>query len=79
MYLSFSSAPAVWGYASVVGRKEFDGPLGPYFDAHSPDDLFGMPTYEKAESEMQHTAFQLMQKKAGVRDRDIGVVFAGIF
>ncbi len=77
MYLSFSSAPAVWGYASVVGRKEFDGPLGPYFDAHSPDDLFGMPTYEKAESEMQHTAFQLMQKKAGVRDRDIGVVFAG--
>ena len=44
-------------YGNVVGKKEFDGPLGARFDMHCTDDRFGKPTWESAESEMQRLAF----------------------
>ena len=45
--------------ASVVGGKEFSGPLGEQFDLHDPSDRFGQKTWEAAESEMQRMAFNL--------------------
>lgn len=63
--------------AAVVGKNEHDGPLGPLFDMHDSSDRFGMDTWEKAEGEMQRRALGLAMKKAGVRDSDIGAIYAG--
>lgn len=63
--------------AGVVGKTEHDGPLGSYFDMHDEDDLFGADTWEKAESEMQRRAFELVMKKSGLREKNIGAIFAG--
>ncbi len=62
---------------TAVGRSEHEGPLGKEFDLHDPEDRFGQPTWEKAESEMQRIAFSLAMKKSGARPDDIGALFAG--
>ena len=62
---------------NVVGRKEFEGPLGALFDIHGDDDRFGQCTWEKAESEMQRLAFNMALKRAELGNEDIGAIFAG--
>lgn len=62
---------------NAVGKKEYEGPLGSLFDIHGDDDRFGQETWEKAESEMQHLAFNLALKKAELGSEDIGALFAG--
>ena len=62
---------------NAVGKKEFEGPLGSCFDVHDDDDRFGMKTWEQAESEMQHIAFNMALKKSGLKVSDIGAIFAG--
>lgn len=62
---------------NAVGKKEFEGPLGEFFDIHDEDDRFGKDTWEKAESEMQRLAFNLALKKANLGFEDIGAIFAG--
>ncbi len=64
-------------YGNVVGKKEFEGPLGSYFDFNSDDGYFGMNTWEKAESEMQRLAFNIALKKKGLGFDAIGALFAG--
>lgn len=63
--------------ASAVGKKESNGPLGELFDLRDPTDRFGMSTWEGAESEMQRFALNTALAKAGLRDDDIGALFAG--
>jgi stage V sporulation protein AD len=75
--LRIPAPPTIRAWASVVGKKEHDGPLGGDFDLHAEDDKFGMDTWEKAESEMQRLAFGMLLKKAGCREEDVGAVFAG--
>ena len=65
------------GWASVVGRHEYEGPLGSEFDAHDSSGRFGADTWERAESEMQRRAINLAFAKAGVCDRDIDALFSG--
>lgn len=67
----------ILGYASVVGKKEHDGPIGDVFDLHDEDDTFGQKTWEKAEAEMQRLAANTALKKCGMTEKDIGVMFAG--
>lgn len=62
---------------NAVGKKEFEGPLGEFFDIHDEDDRFGKETWEKAESEMQRLALNLALKKSGLGFEDIGAIFAG--
>ena len=64
-----------WG--SAVGRKEREGPLGELFDSHDPTDLFGMDTFEKAESEMQKRALGTAISKGGLKPEDIDCLLAG--
>ena len=73
----FRLRAAILGAASVVGKKESEGPLGELFDLHDPDDLFGKKTWESAESEMQRMAFALALSKVGLHDTDIDALFAG--
>ncbi len=75
--IELESRPSFIGYAAVVGKKEFEGPLGNEFDAHSEDSYFGEKTYEKAESAMQKIAVQTALKKCKLSENDIDTVFAG--
>lgn len=65
----FEKPPCIIGAASVVGKKEGEGPLGFCFDQIEEDDFFGMKSWEEAESELQKraylTAFQDAELKNG--------------
>ena len=63
--------------ASVVGRKEKEGPLGDCFDLHSEDDRFAQATWEMAESEMQRLALNTALAKGEMSERELDAVFAG--
>ena len=43
----FDSGPALLGWASVVGKKEGQGPLSREFDIVSQDTKFGQDSWEK--------------------------------
>ena len=68
---------AVIACGSAVGRSEKSGPLGDKFDFHDPEDRFGQPTWEKAESEMQRIAMSTALKKSSVSVSEVGALFAG--
>ena len=51
--------------ASIVGKKEGEGPLGTLFDMVGEDDLFGCKTWEEAESNLQKDAVYMVMEKAG--------------
>ena len=63
--------------ASVVGGREHEGPLGSFFDMHDKEDSFGMPTWEKAESEMQRIAMSIALGRSGKEARKTDALFAG--
>jgi stage V sporulation protein AD len=75
--IRLTGRPAVAGYASVVGKKEGEGPFGKLFDRVEQDTSFGEKTWEKSESHMQSSALDLALKKAGVKAEDVDVIFAG--
>ena len=74
--LKFKNA-AILSSASVVGKYEYEGPLGEYFDLHDSTDKFGMKTWELAESEMQRLAFNTALAKLSVSEQNIDAIFAG--
>ncbi|MBE5884129.1 MAG: stage V sporulation protein AD [Lachnospiraceae bacterium] len=63
--------------ASVVGKKEGEGPLGLLFDVVGEDDMFGCNTWEEAESSLQKDAVFLAMGKAGLKPEDVSLIFAG--
>ena len=67
----------IFAAASVVGGKEYAGPLGELFDLHDPSDRFGMNTWERAESEMQRLSLNTALAKGSAKPGDVGVLFAG--
>ena len=69
--------PSITGYASVVGKKESEGPLAKEFDKIYPDSRFGENSYEKAESRMQKIAMQTALQKTNISETDIDIAFAG--
>ena len=75
--VAFARPPVICGAASIVGKKESEGPLGPFFDRHIMDDGKGMENWEQAESSMQKAAADLSITKAGLKRDDIRYLFAG--
>lgn len=65
------------GNASVVGKKEGEGPLGLLFDMVGEDDMFGCNTWEEAESNLQKDAVYLALGKAKKKPEDMRYIFAG--
>ncbi len=63
--------------ASVVGKKEGDGPRGSDFDEVCQDEMFGQKTWEEAESELLKRCAGLAMTKAELEAEDIRYVFAG--
>lgn len=63
--------------ASVVGKKEGEGPLGNLFDLVGEDDMFGCASWEEAESTLQKKALGTALQKAGWKPQDVRFLFAG--
>ena len=75
--LRFAKTPFILNSASVVGKKEGEGPLGEYFDVIGNDDKFGCESWEEAESTLQKEAATLALGKAGLTPEEIRYIFAG--
>lgn len=75
--ISFSAPPSIIGYASVVGKKEGEGPLAKSFDIVQEDTTFGQSSWEKAESEMQKQALTKALEKAKLSAASLDFIFAG--
>ncbi|MDO4523678.1 MAG: stage V sporulation protein AD [Eubacteriales bacterium] len=69
--------PHVIGAASVVGKKESEGPLGDLFGIICEDDMFGEESWEKAESRMQTESMRAAMSVAGKRAGQVRCLFGG--
>ena len=69
--------PVIAGWASVVGKKESEGPLSKYFDITCQDTRFGQKTWEQAEKQMQKMAIERLLTKCGLEKEQIGTVYSG--
>lgn len=65
--ISFSRPVYIESAASVVGKKEGEGPLRKKFDKICRDPMFGMETWEEAESSLQKETASLAIQKAGLK------------
>ena len=74
---SLEPPPVIAGWASVVGKKESEGPLNKYFDIKSEDTTFGEKTWELAEKKMQQIALDTLAKKTGQKRDDFSLVVSG--
>ena len=72
-----STPPVITAWASVAGKKEAEGPLGKYYDITRTDSYFGEKTWEQGEKKMQQIALKTLLQKAGISEKDIGMVFSG--
>lgn len=75
--LSFPCPPRIISSASVVGKKEGEGPLGNMFDVVGEDAMFGCDSWEDAESTLQKEAFTLAIGKSEIEKWQLRYVFAG--
>ena len=76
--IQFERAVHILSAASIVGKKEGDGPLGKCFDRiGEADGLFGRKSWEEAESLLQEGAVSMAIEKAGNEKGQLRVVFAG--
>ena len=75
--IALKSRPAVLSYASIVGKKEGEGPLGNEFDIRVTDSLLGEDSFEKAEMKLQQTATDLALQKGRLKYGNIDCIFAG--
>lgn len=74
----FEKPPFILAAASIVGKKEGEGPLGRYFDkVQDGDPMFGMKNWEEAESELQSQTSKLALEKSGLKKEDIRYLFGG--
>lgn len=75
--ICFENPPYIISRASIAGIKEGQGPLGKRIDVISNDDMFGMKSWEEAESEMQRQTVELVLEKSKCSKEDIRYIFAG--
>ena len=75
--LLFESPPRIVSYASIVGKKEGEGPLGKYFDIIEEDPFVGKDNWEAAESQLQKRAAQMALDKASLKPEHIRYLFSG--
>lgn len=67
----------VQSVGTCVGRLEYHGPLGLYFDKYYLDHRHGNPSYEQAEIEMLSDAIYFCLHKAKLKKEDIDLYFGG--
>lgn len=75
--IKFDESPYIQCYASVVGKKEGEGPLGGKFDAVIEDPMFGGDSWEDAESRLQAQIAHYTMRKGNFTTENIRYIFAG--
>ncbi len=75
--LLFKNPPYIQHTACIAGKKEGDGPMGHLFDEVNEDAMFGMNTWEEAESRLQELTVGKLLKKSGMSAGEIRYIFAG--
>lgn len=75
--ITFDKPVYILNQASIVGKKEGDGPLGDCFDMVIEDATVGQDSWEKGESELVKKASEIAIRKAKLNKEDIRYVFAG--
>ena len=75
--LRLQDTPSIVSFASVVGQKEGEGPIGHCFDKICLDAYFGEKSWEKAESSMLKECFELCCDKLGIPPAELDMVFSG--
>lgn len=75
--VQFSTPPVIRAAASVVGRKEGEGPLRDRFDSISQDTYFGEKSWEQAESAMLRQCFARVCRKAALPPEALDYVLSG--
>ena len=73
----FENRPVITETASVVGKKEGEGPLGNLFDITLTDDKWGEDTWEKSESKLQRECVRFLIDKRKICESDIDLLFSG--
>ena len=73
----FRNRPRVIAGYSIVGPKESQGPLDPYFDKRLRKDDFGQKSFEKAECKLHMSAISGAIIKAGLSPSDVEVNIGG--
>lgn len=73
----FANPPVILAGASIVGKKEGEGPLGSFFDQIEEDPMCGGTTWEDGESRLMKRAAELAIKKAGLQQGDIRYLVGG--
>lgn len=63
--------------SSIVGPKEYQGPLANFFDTHIKDVWDNEKSFEKCESKILKTCIKNLQKKSNLKDEDIDAIFSG--
>lgn len=75
--IKFYEAPKIIAANAIVGPKEGQGPLAQHFDKVLDDDLFGLNSWEKAESKMIEETVKAAAAKVKLPIKDIDYFFAG--
>lgn len=75
--IKLENTPKLLQTASVVGKKEMQGPLASFFDVHTDDEFFGEKSFEKAESKLMSTCINTLLSKTSSNFSDIDYIFAG--
>lgn len=75
--IKFDEAPYIQSYASVVGKKEGEGPLAAAFDEVVEDPMFGGENWEDAEGRLQAKIAQNAMKKGEFTPENIRYIYAG--
>ena len=75
--LAFDNPPYIIEGASVVGKKEGEGPLGKLFDIVKEDPMMEQDSWEEAESLLQKEAISKVLLKSNLNKEDIRYIFAG--
>lgn len=75
--IRLSEGVSILSAASVVGKKEGEGPLGALFDKTVEDTMFGEDSWEKAESKFVKEAMGLAVEKANMSMQEMDYVLCG--
>ena len=63
--------------ASIVGKKEGEGPLASYFDYILEDEYWGEKSFEKTESKILYETINRVIQKSNKTTADINYILAG--
>ena len=69
--------PVITHWASVVGKKEGQGPLAKTFDIISKDTYVGQKTWEQGEKRLQQLALETLLNKANLKEDQLDLVLSG--